>query len=58
MIAQPATRRVVRAAGASLLALAAVLPARAENLTFITDFGFNGRHAYYYVAIRPGWLRR
>jgi len=58
MIAQPAMRHVVRAAAAALLALAAVLPARAENVTFITDFGFNGRHAYYYVALERGYYRQ
>ena len=58
MIAQPAMRHVVRAAVAALLALAAVLPVHAENLTFITDFGFNGRHAYYYVALERGYYRQ
>jgi NitT/TauT family transport system substrate-binding protein len=51
-------RHVVRAAAAALLAIAAVLPARAENVTFITDFGFNGRHAYYYVALERGYYRQ
>jgi NitT/TauT family transport system substrate-binding protein len=51
-------RHVVRAAATALLALAAVLPARAENVTFITDFGFNGRHAYYYVALERGYYRQ
>ena len=27
----------------------------ADNVTFITDFGFNGRHAYYYVALEKGY---
>jgi NitT/TauT family transport system substrate-binding protein len=58
MIAQPAMRHVVRAAAAALLAVAAVLSARAENVTFITDFGFNGRHAYYYVALDRGYYRQ
>jgi NitT/TauT family transport system substrate-binding protein len=53
-------------AGAALLttlllafstALIATLPARAESVTFITDFGFNGRHAYYYVALDRGYYR-
>jgi NitT/TauT family transport system substrate-binding protein len=40
----------------------AVLPARdgalaAENVTLITDFGFNGRHAYFFVAIEKGYYR-
>ena len=50
-------RHVVRAAVAALLALAAVLPARAGNITFITDFGFNGRHAYFYVAREKGYYK-
>lgn len=47
-----------RAAVAGLLAIAAAVPARAENVTFITDFGFNGRHAYYYVALERGYYRQ
>ena len=27
----------------------------ADSVTFITDFGFNGRHAYYYVALEKGY---
>jgi NitT/TauT family transport system substrate-binding protein len=42
---------------AVLLAFGAALPAHAENVTFITDFGFNGRHAYYYVALERGYYR-
>ena len=30
----------------------------AENVPFITDFGFNGRHAYYYVALGRGDYRQ
>ena len=37
------------------LAIVAALPSRAENVTFITDFAFNGRHAYYYVALERGF---
>jgi NitT/TauT family transport system substrate-binding protein len=29
----------------------------ADNITFITDFGFNGRHAYYYVALEKGYYK-
>ena len=29
----------------------------ADNVTFITDFGFNGRHAYYYVALDKGYYK-
>src|SRR5215470_7340090 len=58
MIAGSATSRLVEAAVAGLLAIAAALPTRAENITFITDFGFNGRHAYYYVALERGYYRQ
>ena len=47
-----------RAAVVGLLAIVAALPARAENIIFITDFGFNGRHAYYYVALERGYYRQ
>jgi NitT/TauT family transport system substrate-binding protein len=44
------------------LGLAGVLTAladarAAENVTLITDFGFNGRHAYFYVALDKGYYR-
>jgi NitT/TauT family transport system substrate-binding protein len=47
-----------RAVVASLLTIAAAPLVRAENVTFITDFGFNGRHAYYYVALDRGYYRQ
>ena len=28
-----------------------------EDVTLITDFGFNGRHAYFFVAIEKGYYR-
>ncbi|WP_424138489.1 ABC transporter substrate-binding protein [Roseomonas chloroacetimidivorans] len=31
--------------------------ARAEAVTFITDFGFNGRHSYFFVAQQKGFYR-
>ena len=31
--------------------------AAADNITFVTDFGFNGRHAYYYVALDKGYYK-
>ena len=31
--------------------------AAADNVTFVTDFGFNGRHAYYYVAFDKGYYK-
>jgi len=58
MIAESAMGGFASAAVAGLLAIAAAIPARAENITFITDFGFNGRHAYYYVALDRGYYRQ
>jgi NitT/TauT family transport system substrate-binding protein len=29
--------------------------AAADKVTFVTDFGFNGRHAYYFVALEKGY---
>lgn len=29
----------------------------AEKITFVTDFGFNGRHAYYFVAQEKGYYK-
>ncbi len=31
--------------------------AAAQKVTFSTDFGFNGRHAYYFVALEKGFYR-
>jgi NitT/TauT family transport system substrate-binding protein len=46
---------------AALLALAiasAASPAQAlDNVTLITDFGYNGRHAYFFVAIEKGYYK-
>jgi NitT/TauT family transport system substrate-binding protein len=28
-----------------------------QKVTFVTDFGFNGRHAYYFVALDRGYYR-
>ena len=39
-------------------ALLAGADARAiETVTLITDFGFNGRHAYFYVALDKGYYK-
>lgn len=51
----PTLSRVLAVAA---LALATVLPSAgiaADKITFVTDFGFNGRHAYYYVAQEKGY---
>ena len=51
------TRISRRTATALIGAAALVRPARAAatDLNFITDFGFNGRHAYFYVALQKGY---
>src|SRR5271166_2558214 len=30
----------------------------ADKVTFVTDFGYNGRHAYYFVALEKGYYAR
>jgi NitT/TauT family transport system substrate-binding protein len=30
----------------------------ADKVTFVTDFGYNGRHAYYFVAVEKGYYAR
>jgi NitT/TauT family transport system substrate-binding protein len=52
----------LRAAAYGILALFAVLlvagNAQAlDNVTLITDFGYNGRHAYFFVAIEKGYYK-
>jgi len=34
------------------------LAAAADKVTFVTDFGFNGRHAYYFVALEKGYYAK
>jgi NitT/TauT family transport system substrate-binding protein len=29
----------------------------ADSVTFVTDFGFNGRHAYYFLALEKGYYK-
>ncbi|HVQ72635.1 MAG TPA: ABC transporter substrate-binding protein [Bradyrhizobium sp.] len=41
----------------SMLAAASARPADAAETNFITDFGFNGRHAYFYVAREKGYYK-
>jgi NitT/TauT family transport system substrate-binding protein len=47
-----------RAACGALVVITAALPAHAESITFMTDFGINGRHAYYYVALERGYYKQ
>jgi NitT/TauT family transport system substrate-binding protein len=42
-----------------LLGIFAAAPrdaAAADKVTFVTDFGYNGRHAYYFVALEKGYF--
>jgi len=45
----------------ALATLAAVsvplTPASAAEVNFITDFGYNGRHSYFYVALDKGYYK-
>lgn len=50
-------KRVTRVIGTVLGALWSQSVAAADNVTFVTDFGFNGRHAYYYVALEKGYYK-
>ncbi|MDC7787848.1 ABC transporter substrate-binding protein [Rhodoplanes sp. TEM] len=54
----PTRRRVLGAAALLVTAAVAGGPAAAaDKVTFVTDFGFNGRHAYYYVALDKGYYK-
>jgi NitT/TauT family transport system substrate-binding protein len=54
------------AAGGILLMLAALCACAfgardahaADKVTFVTDFGYNGRHAYYFVALEKGYYAK
>lgn len=48
-------RMLARFAAAIPAFMSDVLSAQATEVNFITDFGFNGRHAYYYVALDKGY---
>lgn len=44
--------------GAALfIGMGSVHVAAQESVTLITDFGFNGRHAYFFVALEKGYYR-
>ena len=34
------------------------IAAAADKVTFVTDFGYNGRHAYYFVALEKGYYAK
>jgi NitT/TauT family transport system substrate-binding protein len=49
-----------RLAASALIAAALITGARAQPATevnFTTDFGYNGRHAYFYVALEKGYYK-
>ena len=46
-----------RAILGALLTIASGPLARSESIAFMTDFGINGRHAYYYVALERGYYK-
>ena len=51
-------RKVESSIAAIVLSVGAVLPSiAADNLTFVTDFGFNGRHSYYFLALDKGYYK-
>jgi NitT/TauT family transport system substrate-binding protein len=49
-------RTMLAAACAALFASASAHAA--DKVTFVTDFGYNGRHAYYFVALEKGYYAR
>ena len=42
---------------ALVTAFGPICAAQTTDLNFITDFGFNGRHAYFYVALDKGYYK-
>jgi NitT/TauT family transport system substrate-binding protein len=50
-------RRFVFAAIAAY-ALCPQTAGAADKVTFVTDFGYNGRHAYYFVALEKGYYAK
>ncbi|HMA73996.1 MAG TPA: ABC transporter substrate-binding protein, partial [Xanthobacteraceae bacterium] len=53
-----AIRRIVAGALIASTMLLRPGPSRAlDNVTLITDFGYNGRHAYFFEAVDKGYYR-
>jgi NitT/TauT family transport system substrate-binding protein len=50
-------RARLAAALALMLVAVGARPVNAAEVNFITDFGFNGRHAYFYVAREKGYYK-
>src|SRR5215831_7454432 len=49
------TRVSLMLAAISVCVLGARDAGAADKITFVTDFGYNGRHAYYFVALEKGY---
>src|SRR5215210_739482 len=48
----------LRLAAVAALALTSADAFAADKVIFVTDFGYNGRHAYYFVALEKGYYAR
>ena len=51
-------RVLVMLAVTSMCAFAPRGAEAADKVTFVTDFGYNGRHAYYFVALEKGYYAK
>lgn len=55
-------RQIIRCslglAALAVVALSSINGFAADKVTFVTDFGYNGRHAYYFVALEKGYYAR
>ena len=50
-------QRVISLGFGLAIVLFAGAASAADNITFVTDFGFNGRHAYYFLAAEKGYYK-
>ena len=50
-------QRILSLGSGLTLALLAGAASAADSVTFVTDFGFNGRHAYYFLAAEKGYYK-
>jgi NitT/TauT family transport system substrate-binding protein len=56
-MSHPVSRRAALGAAATLLPAPAIAQGRLEDVSIITDFGFNGRHSYFFLALERGFYR-